>query len=95
MLAKQSDIDLYTSQDRRQYDLKRLCEKCLLTVAQKTLELQPVIMILHKVGKDFTSCLCNKIITSNDRQAIHKATTDAEALFFIRDVCFCICNGCH
>ena len=90
MLAKQSDIDLYTSQDRQQYDLKRLCEKCLLTVAQKTLELQPVIMILQNVGKDFTSYLRNSIITGNDRQAIHKATTDADALFIIRDVCVCL-----
>ena len=86
-------IVLYISQDRKHFQVQNLCSECLLSVAKKTLQLEPVIGLLYKIGKEFTSCLSYNIVTSVRWQAIHKAENGLVALGLIREVCFIFCNN--
>ena len=51
-----------------------------------------MIDTLGKVGKDFTSHLCDDIITQYGRQEINSAKNDGQALGIIRRVSVWFCN---
>ena len=83
-------MGLNISQER-QRNLPKLCSDCRLATAKKTMNLQEAIDILGDVGTEFTSYLCDNIITQNARQEINNAKHDGQALSFIRKVSVWFC----
>ena len=68
--------------------MAQLPDKCLLAVADMTLEDQEVIDNIHKINREICMKLPNTIFPKDSSQQIMKAITDTEALGLLKEVCF-------